>query len=165
MSDALIWLAYVAIPLLLFEFSRRRPDLPFRWIFWVFGAFIVGCGLTHLMEVVTMYVPMYRFSAIVKLATALVSLATVVALVRLLPIARSLRGARELEEEVQERRWISELLRQSEERFRLLVEGTTDYAIFMLDTKGHVVSWNAGAERIFGYRADEIIGQHFSRFY
>ena len=54
---------------------------------------------------------------------------------------------------------------QSEERFRLLVEGVKDYAIFMLDPQGHVLTWNAGAERIKGYAADEIIGQHFSRFY
>src|SRR5439155_14241867 len=51
------------------------------------------------------------------------------------------------------------------ERFRLLVESVKDYAIFMLDPHGHVSSWNAGAERIKGYRAEEIIGQHFSRFY
>lgn len=51
------------------------------------------------------------------------------------------------------------------ELFRLLVENVRDYAIFMLDPEGRIVTWNAGAERIKGYRADEIIGQHFSRFY
>ncbi|HEY0746914.1 MAG TPA: PAS domain S-box protein [Steroidobacteraceae bacterium] len=56
-------------------------------------------------------------------------------------------------------------LRQSEERFRLLVESVRDYAIFMLDPDGHILTWNAGAERFKGYQADEIIGQHFSRFY
>ncbi len=56
-------------------------------------------------------------------------------------------------------------LRESEHRFRLLVEAATDYAIFMLDPGGIIVSWNPGAERIKGYTADEIIGQHFSRFY
>jgi PAS domain S-box-containing protein len=56
-------------------------------------------------------------------------------------------------------------LRQSEERFRLLVEAVQDYAIFMLDTEGHVVSWNNGAERIKGYQGAEIIGKHFSCFY
>src|ERR1700680_1258137 len=54
---------------------------------------------------------------------------------------------------------------ESEERFRILVEGVQDYAIFTLDPGGKVVSWNAGAERIKGYKADEIIGQNFSRFY
>ena len=54
---------------------------------------------------------------------------------------------------------------QSEERFRLLVESVKDYAIFMLDPRGVVMTWNVGAERIKGYRADEIIGEHFSKFY
>ncbi len=75
-------------------------------------------------------------------------------------LQRDLQG--QLEEQVRQR---TEDLRQSEERFRLLVEGTTDYAIFMLDPEGRVSSWNPGAERINGYKAEEIIGQHFSRFY
>jgi PAS domain S-box-containing protein len=56
-------------------------------------------------------------------------------------------------------------LRESEHRFRLLVEAATDYAIFMLDPTGTIVSWNPGAERIKGYTADEIVGHHFSHFY
>jgi len=64
-----------------------------------------------------------------------------------------------------ERREAEEALRESEERFRLLIEGVKDYAIFMLDPDGRVETWNGGAERIKGYRAKEIIGQHFSRFY
>jgi PAS domain S-box-containing protein len=57
------------------------------------------------------------------------------------------------------------VLRESEERFRLLVEGVQDYAILMLSPQGHIVSWNNGAERIKGYKVDEIIGKHFSCFY
>ena len=56
-------------------------------------------------------------------------------------------------------------LRQSEERFRLLVESVADYAVFMLDAQGHITSWNLGAERMKGYRAEEIIGEHFRIFY
>src|SRR5215217_3408238 len=58
-----------------------------------------------------------------------------------------------------------EVLRQSEERFRLLVEGVKDYAIFMLDPHGYITTWNEGAKRIKGYEAEEIIGEHFSIFY
>ncbi|MBC8732749.1 PAS domain S-box protein [Paraburkholderia sp. UCT2] len=58
-----------------------------------------------------------------------------------------------------------EALRQSEERFRLLVDSVKDYAIFMLDPQGFVVSWNSGAARIKGYTHDEIVGRHFSQFY
>lgn len=56
-------------------------------------------------------------------------------------------------------------LRESEDRFRLLVEGVRDYAILGLDVDGRVTSWNAGAERIKGYRPEEILGRHFSVFY
>jgi PAS domain S-box-containing protein len=64
-----------------------------------------------------------------------------------------------------ERREAEEALKESEQRFRLLVEGVKDYAIFMLDPSGRIATWNAGAERIKQYRANEIIGQHFSKFY
>ncbi|GFM86943.1 hypothetical protein PSCICO_23420 [Pseudomonas cichorii] len=56
-------------------------------------------------------------------------------------------------------------LRENEERLRLLIEGARDYGIFALDTKGHVITWNAGAERIKGYTEQEVLGQHFSLFY
>src|SRR5262245_57895334 len=58
-----------------------------------------------------------------------------------------------------------QLARRDAEQLRLLVHNTVDYAIFMLDPDGHVVTWNSGAERLKGYQAGEIIGQHFSRFY
>src|SRR5579859_8239862 len=58
-----------------------------------------------------------------------------------------------------------ERLQQSDEVFRLLVDSVKDYAIFLLDPKGIVSTWNQGAERIKGYKSSEIIGQHFSRFY
>src|SRR3954471_12735392 len=67
--------------------------------------------------------------------------------------------------DLSERRAASEALRESEQRFRLLVHGVRDYGIFMLDPTGHVISWNEGAERMKGYAAHEILGQHFSKFY
>jgi PAS domain S-box-containing protein len=67
--------------------------------------------------------------------------------------------------DVTERREAERALKQSEERFRLLVEGVQDYAIFMLDPQGHVVSWNSGAQHIKGYKPDEIVGKHLSIFY
>ena len=60
---------------------------------------------------------------------------------------------------------VHEALRDSERHFQLLVQAVKDYAIFMLDPQGRITTWNSGAERIKGYRAEEIVGEHFSRFY
>ncbi len=68
-------------------------------------------------------------------------------------------------EDVTERKRADETLRAGEEQFRMVVEAIEDYAIFMLDTEGHVVSWNRGAEHLKGYSAKEIVGRHLSRFY
>ena len=74
-------------------------------------------------------------------------------------------GFAKVTRDITARRRTEEALRQSEQRFRLLVDAVEDYAIFMLDPTGHVTTWNAGAQRSKGYTADEIIGQHFRVFY
>ena len=79
--------------------------------------------------------------------------------------AGMLRGFSKVTRDLSDRRRTEESLRQSEERFRLLVEGVKDYAIYMLDPEGRVTSWNSGAERIKGWKAEDIIGRHYSAFY
>jgi PAS domain S-box-containing protein len=76
-----------------------------------------------------------------------------------------LLGFAKVTRDVTDRKMAEEKLRESEQRFRLLVQGVTDYAIYMLSPEGTVTNWNSGAERIKGYTEEEIVGSHFSRFY
>jgi PAS domain S-box-containing protein len=79
--------------------------------------------------------------------------------------AGDLLGFAKITRDITERRQAHDRLRESERHFRLLVNGITDYALYMLDPNGIVSNWNSGAARIKGYTADEIVGHHFSRFY
>jgi len=95
-SDGLITLSYYCIPLALVYLIRRRRDLPFNWIFWMFGLFILGCGTTHLMEIWTIWHASYLLAGIVKATTAAVSVVTAVMLVPLIPKAIALPSAEQL---------------------------------------------------------------------
>ncbi|TGV15016.1 PAS domain-containing sensor histidine kinase [Mesorhizobium sp. M8A.F.Ca.ET.173.01.1.1] len=84
---------------------------------------------------------------------------------RIVDPAGTVVGFAKITRDLTEKRAQEAVLRRSQEQFRLLVKGVRDYALFMLDPEGNVVSWNAGAERIKGYTEEEIVGQHFSQFY
>jgi PAS domain S-box-containing protein len=138
----------------LVHFTRRRRDLPFPWVFWLFAAFIVGCGTTHLMEVVTSFTPVYRLSGLIKLLTAGVSLATAALLVPLVPRALALRSPGELEREVEERKRVQEA---SEEQAALL--DLAHDAIFVRDLDRRVTYWNRGAEGMYGWAREQALGR------
>jgi PAS domain S-box-containing protein len=89
-SDALIALAYYSIPLSLVYLVRKRRDIPFPWLFWLFGAFIVACGTTHVLSIVTIWDPLYRADGVLKAITAIISVVTAVALIPIIPKALSL---------------------------------------------------------------------------
>jgi PAS domain S-box-containing protein len=95
-SDGVITLSYYCIPFALIYLVRKRRDIPFNWIFWMFGLFILGCGTTHLMEVWTVWHPTYLLSGIIKAITAAVSIATAAVLLQLLPKAIALPSADQL---------------------------------------------------------------------
>lgn len=118
-SDALIGASYYSIPLALWSFVRRRDDLAFRGVFLLFTAFIAACGTTHVVDIWTVWTPVYRLEGTIKFATGLLSAATAVVLWPLIPKALALPSPSALEEanrqlraEVQERLKIEEELRR-----------------------------------------------------
>jgi PAS domain S-box-containing protein len=126
-SDSLITLAYFSIPVALIYFVRKRRDLPYPALFLLFGAFIVACGTTHLLEVVTIWHPYYWLSGGVKAATAAISLVCAVCLVRIVPDALALPSPEDLrqlnlalEEKVRAR--TADLSRANEELRREIVQ-------------------------------------------
>jgi PAS domain S-box-containing protein len=171
-SDAAIGLSYYVIPVALTYFVLKRRDIAFGYLFWMFAAFILACGTTHLFEIWTIWHPVYGLQGAIKLVTAAASVATAIAVWGLMPRALTLPSPSQylevrtaLTSEIEQRQQVSEVLAQTEQRYELLIESVTDYAIISLDLHGIVRDWNKGAERIKGYRADEVVGRHFSMFY
>ncbi len=142
---------------MLIHFTRRRKDLPFSWMFLLFATFIIGCGTTHLMEVITTYVPMYRFAGLVKAVTAAASLATAVLLVPLVPRALALRGPRELQRALERGQ---EALQESEDRFRATFEQAA-VGIAHVAPDGRWLRVNQRLCDIAGYPCDEMLRLRF----
>lgn len=96
LSDSLITLSYISIPLALIYFIRKRKDMPFDWMFVAFGVFILACGATHVMEIITIWYPYYWIAAMLKVITASASVLTAIMLVRLIPVALKIPSPRQL---------------------------------------------------------------------
>jgi PAS domain S-box-containing protein len=165
-SDGLIGLAYFCIPVALIYFVRKRPDIPGRWIFWMFGTFIVCCGTTHVMEIWNIWHANYLFSGILKALTAAVSLVTAAMLMPLLPNAISMPERNQLQNENRKLELdIAEHTRAHEVRERLaaVVESSED-AIIGKNLDGTITAWNSGAVKMFGYSSEEAVGKPMSMF-
>ncbi|MEX2336880.1 MAG: ATP-binding protein [Fulvivirga sp.] len=110
-SDLLIWSAYFAIPMIILWVSFKRKDVRFHKIYYLFAAFILLCGATHLIDAIIFWYPVYRLSAVVLLMTGIVSWTTVVFLIKTAPIALTLKTSEELEREVETRKDVEEVLK------------------------------------------------------
>ena len=131
-SDSIIALAYFSIPITLVYFISKRQDLPFDWVFALFGAFIVACGITHIFELWTLWHPTYWLSGTMKAITALISFATAILLVDLMPQALALPSPaqlasanRLLEAEIVERQLAEAAIQKAKEELEIRVEERT----------------------------------------
>ena len=166
-SDSVIAVSYFTIPITLLWFVRKRRDLPFSFIFVLFGTFIVACGTTHVMEVWNLWHAQYWLAGGFKAVTAVASVGTAIVLTRLMPQALSLPSVAEwstanaaLQVEIQERKELEVSLRASSANFREqseLLELIHD-AIFVRDLENKIVFWNHAAERLYGWKKDEVRG-------
>ena len=175
-SDALIATAYFSIPFALAIFVSKRRDLKFGWVYWAFGIFILACGMTHVLSIYTLWVPIYGIEGLVKATTAVASIFTAVALWPLLPKLLAIPSPFELrrvqaalEEEETRSRDSAELLQQFRETQRALRESmarltavveTAVDGVILIDAESRILLFNPACERLFGYRADEVINRN-----
>lgn len=166
LSDIGIAIAYFGIPFVLWYFVRRRTDVPFQRVFLLFAAFILLCGATHLFNVWVLWVPAYYTEGVLKAATAVVSIGTLVTTIRLMPEALTLPSRAQLAEANDKLKEANDklaiLYRQAEEEGRLALGSVVNHVgdgIITLDDFGHVESFNAACEAMFGYTPDEVLGQ------
>jgi PAS domain S-box-containing protein len=164
-SDLAIAVAYFAIPLLLFDVVREREDRRFRLVALLFVLFIGACGLTHVLGVWTIWIPVYRLEAVAKAATAIFSILTAIVLFRLRPMLLKLPSVAQLEKEIEERLRAEQRALAAKGQLAVMVDSVQDYAVYSIDPAGIVRSWDLSAERMKGYRFEEIIGKNFSCFY
>lgn len=150
-SDLLVWSAYFAIPFIIIRFIRKKHDARFIRLYFLFAAFILACGATHFFDAVTFWFPAYRVNALIRAITGVLSWITVFYLIKVLPVAFSLRSSHELEEEVEQRK-------KAEDKFRNFLERAPD-GIIVVNEAGDIQLVNAQTVKLFGYGREEMIGK------
>lgn len=175
-SDALIALAYFSIPFALAIFVLKRRDLKFGWVYWSFGTFIMACGMTHVLSIYTLWVPVYGIEGLVKAATAAASIFTAGMLWPLLPklltipspfelrqVQEALKDeeikTRDSEQLLQQFREAQRAVRESMARLTAVVETAVD-GVILIDARGRILLFNPACERLFGYRAAEVFDEN-----
>lgn len=154
-SDIMIWLAYTAIPVAIGYFILKKRNLPYNKVFILFTLFILSCGFTHLIDALIFWFPVYRFAAIARFVTAVVSWLTVLSVFKMLPTLLNFKSTKDLEKEIHERKEAEAKLKISEERFNLALMGT-DAGVFDWNLKTNEIYWSPRFFELLGYADNEI---------
>jgi diguanylate cyclase (GGDEF)-like protein/PAS domain S-box-containing protein len=168
-SDAVIALAYFSIPIILLFFVRKRRDVPFPGVFAMFGVFIIACGMTHVLEIWTIWHPTYWLSGYVKALTACASLATAVVLVRIIPRALAMKGRADLSQQLAELNATLEQqvlvrtakLYESERFFQAVADNIPSWVAYW-DADSRLRFANAASLSWFGRTPESLLGLHVS---
>jgi PAS domain S-box-containing protein len=170
-ADATIAAAYFSIPVATLSFIRKRPDATLNWVAFLFSAFIFSCGITHLMDIWTIWVPDYGLQALTKIVTAAISLITAVALWPLIPKALKIPSVTQLqtviaslEAEVRQRRSAEEQLSAIQQSLAVTL-ASIDAGFIATDRMGRVTRMNAVAEQVTGWLQAEALGQPLWQVY
>lgn len=156
LGDGLTALAYFAIPILLIRFIKKRSDAKFRLIFFAFSAFILSCGLVHVFAIISVWNPYYRVEGVLKVITAIVSIATVLLLAKKFPYFLKLPSLEQLSAKNLE-------LVESEEKFKMaMFHAPIGKAILALD--GRWLEVNRAVCKMLGYDQDELLNAGFQKF-
>ena len=166
-ADAVIAAAYFSIPVAIVGFVRQRGQAATNWVPWLFSTFIFACGITHVMDIWTVWQPDYAAHAATKVVTAVVSIVTAVMLWRLLPqalqipsVARLQAVIGSLEAEVARRHTAEDQLAETQQSLAVTL-ASIGAAFMAIDRAGQVVRMNAVAESITGWRQAEAIGRPY----
>jgi PAS domain S-box-containing protein len=154
-SDLLIMLAYYSIPLIMIYFIRQRRDTPYPWLTLMFAAFIIACGSTHLLSAITIWKPLYWLDGLAKAVTAVVSIATAVMMVWVIPGALSLPSVAQLQAEIDKRKIIEEALRESEYRWKFAVHGSGD-GVWDWDIQTDEAMYSSRWKDMLGFSENDI---------
>ncbi|MDI1278675.1 ATP-binding protein [Methylobacter sp.] len=163
-SDLLIALAYYAIPLILVYFIRQRKDLPYPWLVVMFAGFIVACGTTHLLSAITVWIPMYWLDGLLKAFTAIVSVATAMLMIWVVPRVLSVPTIAQLQAEIQQRKTAEGALRESENKLATILDNVEAF-IYIKDCNYQYQYVNQPVQQLFGKAVKDIIGKSDDAFF
>jgi PAS domain S-box-containing protein len=154
-ADVLIGISYLTIPIALGVIARKRHDLMFRSVFLLFGVFITLCGLSHFLDVLTLWVPAYGLEALIKSGTAITSAITAAVLWRLLPDVLTLPSHGQMRAQEQA---LKHAMTEAADRQQLL-DMVNVAAVLLRDLDGTIQFWSEGCYRLYGWTAEQAIGR------